>query len=192
MSRISQSLIAISLIGIAACGGGGGSSEPPANQAPTANAPQNFNAVEMTAVSLQGSGTDSDGSISSYAWSQTAGTPSVTLENASMATANFTAPDVDSDTELTFTLTVTDNDGDTGSDTVVVTITPDQPPQAVAPADFSVIETASATLDGSGSSDDINIASYLWEQTGGSPSVTLSNAESASASFTAPAVDVDT
>ncbi len=191
MPKYSHLIFALPLAGLIACGGGSGSSEPPANVSPTANAPQNFSAVEATSVNLQGSGTDSDGSITSYSWTQTSGS-SVTLENASAATASFTAPDVDADTDLTFTLTVTDDDGDTGSDTVVVTITPDQAPTTVAPDDFSAVEEQNVILDGSQSSDDVSIASYLWEQTSGDISVTLTNADTVSANFDAPTVTENT
>ncbi|WP_168204028.1 carboxypeptidase regulatory-like domain-containing protein [Aliikangiella coralliicola] len=191
MKKITNPLAAILLSGIIACGGGGGgggTTTPPANQAPNAAAPADFNAVEATTVTLDGSGSsDSDGSIATYAWTQTAGTPSVTLNNASMASASFTAPDVAANTQLTFQLTVTDDDGATNSDTVVVTITPDMPPQAVAPADFQAVEATTVSLNGTGSSDDVLITNYLWEQISGD-SVTLTNANMATASFTAPDV----
>jgi len=73
----------------------------------------------------------------------------------------------------------------------VVTVTPDQPPVASAPADFSVVENSVATLDGNASTDDVAIASYLWEQISGD-SVALSDANTASATFTAPEVAENT
>ena len=188
MKKITNLLALVLLSGIVACGGGGGGggTTPPANQSPNAVAPADFNAVETTAVTLDGSGSsDSDGTIATYAWTQTAGTPTVTLNNANMASASFTAPAVDANTQLTFQLTVTDDDGATNSDSVVVTITPDQPPQAVASADFQAVEATSVSLDGTGSSDDISISSYMWEQISGD-AVTLTNANTATASFTAP------
>ncbi len=129
--------ILILLVALTACGGGGSDTltsppQPPVNQAPTASAPIDFSAIELSNISLDGtSSSDSDGSIDSYAWSQTGGLPSVTLNGATTATATFTAPDVAADTPLTFSLTVTDDDGATASDSVVVTIRPDQPTQAV-------------------------------------------------------------
>ena len=190
MNQISKVLGVFILISTVACGGGGGGDpEPPANQPPNAQGPASFSAVESTTVTLNGSASsDSDGSIASYVWSQTAGTPDVTLNNANTATANFTAPDVSADTQLTFQLTVTDDDGATDSMTVVVTITVDQAPSAVAPNDFDAVGGSAVNLDGSGSSDDVGITSYLWEQTSGD-AVTITNASSAMASFTAPAFD---
>jgi hypothetical protein len=71
---------------------------------------------------LSGSGTDTDGSISSYSWTQTSG-ESVTITDSTSSSASFnitTATQV----ILTFQLTVTDNDGTTGSDTVNFTVNP--------------------------------------------------------------------
>ncbi|MCP4089900.1 MAG: hypothetical protein GY746_08910, partial [Gammaproteobacteria bacterium] len=190
MKKILSPLVVILLSSIVGCGGGGGGSQPTVNQAPTATAPVDFSNIEEIQVTLDGSSSqDTDGSIASYSWAQTAGTPSVTLTNASTAIATFTSPAVNSDTPLTFQLTVTDNQGLTATDSVVVTITPDQPPVAVAPDDFEAVETTTVSLDGTGSSDDLAIASYLWEQTGGT-SVSLNSATSATASFTAPDVAI--
>lgn len=93
------------------------------NAPPTANAGPDKNANGGTAVSLPGSGSDIDGTISSYAWSQVSGT-AVTLSGTTTATASFTAPAVTSTTNLTFRLMVADNNGATGSDQVVVTVIP--------------------------------------------------------------------
>jgi len=75
---------------ITACAGGGsddgGTTQPTvANKAPTANAGSDINIDEGSTVSLTGSGTDSDGTISSYSWSQTSGI-SVTIEKVIKAT----------------------------------------------------------------------------------------------------------
>ncbi|MBM0106778.1 hypothetical protein JM946_18755 [Steroidobacter sp. S1-65] len=92
------------------------------NQSPTANAGADRSIAEGSAVSLQGSGSDPDGTIASYQWTQTAG-PSVSLSGANTANASFTAPQVNANTALTFRLTVTDNQGATGSDEVTITVT---------------------------------------------------------------------
>ncbi|MBW1804149.1 MAG: hypothetical protein JRJ85_25875, partial [Deltaproteobacteria bacterium] len=58
---------------------------------------------------------------------------------------------------------------------IVNVIGSNQPPTADAGSDQSVVEGATVTLDGAGSSDtDDGIASYLWSQTAG-PSITLSD-----------------
>src|SRR5919109_3298124 len=163
-----------------------------ANQPPTANAGADFSVNEgTTGVQLQGSGQDADGTISSYQWEQvvSGSEPTVTINDANSATATFDAPSVSANTELTFKLTVTDNDGATAEDSVVVTINNvNQNPIADAGTDQTVNEGDSVSLDGSASSDaDGTIASYSWTQTAGT-AVTLSDASSATPSFTAPNV----
>ena len=54
--------------------------------------------------------------------------------------------------------------------------------------DQTVREGDTVILDGSNSSPRFWIRSYLWEQTGGSPTVVLADANTAKASFTAPNV----
>ncbi|MEI8602354.1 hypothetical protein P4S55_16655 [Shewanella sp. PP-Sp27a-2] len=56
-----------------------------------------------------------------YAWSQTVGTPTVTLINGNTNGASFVAPDVTADTTLTFEVDVTGG-GMPGTDTVNVTV----------------------------------------------------------------------
>ena len=110
-------------------GGGGGGSDsggeksptPPANVAPTANAGIDQTVDELTEVTLSGSGTDSDGSIASYSWTQTAGS-SVTLSSTDSANVSFTAPDINADETLTFKLTVTDDDGASNSDFIDIAL----------------------------------------------------------------------
>jgi len=83
------------------------------NFPPTANAGANQTVYGNTTVTLSGSGSDSDGAIVGYHWTQEGG-PAVTISNPNLATTTFTAPKVTSDTLLTFKLTVTDDLGATG------------------------------------------------------------------------------
>jgi len=93
------------------------------NLAPVANAGSDQRIVENTQVSLDGSSSnDSDGTIVSYSWVQTAGTPTVSITESTLAVASFTAPDITTNTPLTFELTVTDDDGAVNSSSVVTTI----------------------------------------------------------------------
>jgi LmbE family N-acetylglucosaminyl deacetylase len=159
------------------------------NQPPTANAGADKTVNEGTAVSLPGSGSDPDGTITSYAWTQTAG-PTVTLSGANTATASFTAPQVTASTVLTFRLTVTDNGGATGTDTVNVTVNDvpaaNQPPTANAGPDQTVSQGVLVQLNGTGSFDPEGLSlTYQWTQTAG-PAVVLSNAATATPSFTSP------
>lgn len=125
MFKSSAAIALLSLL-LVSCGGGGGDSDstptptPTPNISPTVLAGDDQTVNENTLVTLTGSGTDSDGSISSYSWSQTAGT-AVTITDADKSIMSFTAPETASSEVLTFTLTVTDNDGSTTSDTVDVT-----------------------------------------------------------------------
>jgi hypothetical protein len=103
------------------CGGGGGGGDGGnANIAPTANAGADQFVIPSSSVTLAGSGTDADGTVTSYRWTQTAGT-SVTLNSATSATAAFTAPATTG--SLSFSLTVTDDRGAvSAADTVVVDV----------------------------------------------------------------------
>ncbi|MBL4796681.1 MAG: DUF1566 domain-containing protein [Oleispira sp.] len=96
-------------------------SERVTNNPPTVTAGTNQSVVELTVVTLAAVSSDSDGSISSYAWSQSAGT-SVTLSNPAVASPTFTAPDVSGSEMLTFTVTATDNEGASNVDSVNVTV----------------------------------------------------------------------
>ena len=90
------------------------------NAVPIANAGLDRVVNEGDVVTLNGSASsDSDGSIAGYSWRQTSGT-SVALDNASIASPTFTAPNVSE--ALTFQLSVTDNVGATAIDTVVIVV----------------------------------------------------------------------
>lgn len=96
------------------------STTPAPNTPPTANAGPDQSVAEGGAVALTGGGTDTDGTIASYAWAQIRG-PAVTFANNTQSTS-FTAPQVTTATQLEFRLTVQDNGGATGSDTAIVTV----------------------------------------------------------------------
>jgi hypothetical protein len=153
---------------------------------PTAAAGPDKNANPGASVSLNGSGSsDSLGTITTYAWTQTSGSPTVTLSNAGKAVASFAAPSVSGGTTLTFRLTITDDRSFSHSDECKVTV--NGPPLAVAGADQVVNAGTAVALDGSASSDPGGaIASHQWVQTAGSPLVSLAGAGTATASFTAP------
>lgn len=91
---------------------------------PTADAGADQTVLENSAVTLKGTGTDVDGKIKSYEWTQVAG-PKVKLSGARTKTLKFTAPGVDVQTKLEFSLVVTDN-YDAPSEPDLVTVTVDQ------------------------------------------------------------------
>lgn len=164
----------------------------PANIPPSVNAGIDQTVESLTTVTLGGSGVDTDGSIASYLWTRLTG-PVVTITNANSATASFVAPSVTASTSLSFRLTVTDNQGASSSDTVVITVNPapNLPPTANAGVDQTVESLTTVTLSGSGVDSDGSIATYLWQRLTG-PVVTLTNANSATASFVAPSVAAPT
>ena len=127
-------------------------SEPapePANTPPTAA----IDAAQVTAaeagetVRLQGVGNDAETAAGSltFAWSQAGGTPSVSIVNASAATASFTAPDVTEQTSLTFRLTVTDEGGLSATAETTVTVSP-PPEPANTPPTFDEGDSAERSL----------------------------------------------
>ena len=120
------------------------------------------------------------------------GTPKVTLTNATTAKASFLAPEVTADTQLTFTVSVTDGTATLTKSVAVTVQNVDRAPVANAGADFESASRATATLIGSGTDADGDALSYHWEQTAGSATVTLTGADTASASFTAPDVNAPT
>jgi hypothetical protein len=168
-------------------------SGPPENQAPTANAGADQTANEGWTVSLSGSGSDADGFIVSFNWQQDSGT-GVVITDANMEFASFVTPMVDATEELIFRFVVTDDDGAIGSDTMKVTINDDptppanQPPTADAGANQSVDEGITVNLIGLGTDSDGTIVSYNWQQDSGT-SVSISDADTANASFIAPEVE---
>jgi len=167
------------------------------NNLPEADAGLNYSVNASTEAFLVGNGTDSDGTIKSYLWTQTVG-ESVTIKSADKATASFVAPDVTESITLTFQLIVVDNEGASATDEVSITIKPFDPqaiennkPVANAGDDKTIDSDTDVVLTGTGTDDDGSIASYLWEQLGG-PTVSLSNQSIAETRFVAPKVDQQT
>ena len=97
------------------------------NSLPTVNAGPDQDVHSGDRVTLSGSATDPDGTIISYAWTQTAG-PSVSLYGAASPTLEFTAPNVTKNTVLQFRFTATDDCGGSASDETVVTVSPASSP----------------------------------------------------------------
>lgn len=176
---------------LAGCGGGGGgdSQPPPApqNRAPTANAGADQAVTEGTSVTLDASAsTDTDGTIASYAWTQTDGA-AVTLSGGDTSMASFDTPLTDTQYELEFEVTVTDDDGATAIAATTVTVNPSQAPVADAGTDFDVTETESVALAGSGTDAEGPITAYAWTQLSG-PAVALADADTDAPAFDAPVV----
>lgn len=95
----------------------------PPNVPPTANAGGDQNVYGGDTVNLDGTGSsDSDGTITGWAWTQLSGT-TVSLTGATTSTPSFTAPTGVTET-LVFQLEVTDNDSATDTDTVSINVSP--------------------------------------------------------------------
>ncbi|AHM63155.1 peptidase domain-containing protein [Flammeovirgaceae bacterium 311] len=92
------------------------------NQAPTANAGPDINvALPQNTVTIEGSGSDPDGTISAYAWTRISG-PAVTLSNTN--SQSLVLSDL-LEGVYEFKLTVTDNSGATATDIMKLTVYPD-------------------------------------------------------------------
>ncbi|MDO8445550.1 MAG: PKD domain-containing protein [Deltaproteobacteria bacterium] len=134
------------------------------NYRPTANAGADQSVNGGTTVSFDGSGSsDRDGSIASYAWTQTGGT-NVSLTNSNTTTPSFTAPN-NTDT-LTFKLTVTDDKGATATDYVQVFVT--AVPAYSDPTDTTTtgVTITVPTIDTSGGSGNIQMYASVVIQDG--------------------------
>ncbi|MCW5913064.1 MAG: T9SS type A sorting domain-containing protein [Chitinophagaceae bacterium] len=153
------------------------------NQAPTANAGADQTITLPTnKVTLKGSGTDADGTISSYQWTKTAGPGSYTIVSPASATTEVTGL---TEGTYTFQLKVTDNKGATGTATVRVTVVAadNQAPTANAGGNKTIVFPESATtLTGSGSDADGTIEKYAWKQLTGP---TIAEIESSGSATTA-------
>ncbi len=177
----------------------------PENTPPTASidAAQVATAEAGETVELQGAGNDAETAVGSltFAWSQVGATPTVSIASATTATASFTAPDVTEATELTFRLTVTDEGGlsATAETTIAISPSPESantPPTASIDAAQVTSAEAGETVELQGTGGDAETAAgsltFAWSQVGGTPTVSIAGATTATASFTAPDVTAET
>ena len=159
-----------------------------ANNGPSANAGPDREVDENVQLTLTCSGSDPDGDTLMYTWTQTSG-PAVEITNPNNPVLTFVSPSVVKTTVLEFNCTVTDgtlSSSDSVSVTVLNTLTLDI--VADAGDDRIVDENRTISLDGSGSHDPENQPlTYTWTQLSGE-SVSLSNVNSITPSFTSPTV----
>jgi uncharacterized protein (TIGR03382 family) len=146
-------------------------------------------------VTLNGAGsTDADGETLTYTWTQRGG-PAVTLSDDTAASPTFTPPEVTADTQFSFELVVNDGIENSAPQTIAVTVTNvDRAPTADAGPDAEVNARDTVTLQGSGSDPDGDAVTYAWTvaQAPQGTTITLSDATSATPSFTAPDVRTTT
>jgi ribosomal protein L14 len=144
----------------------------PANQLPVARAGNDITiSLPVNQVQLDGSASfDPDGTIATFTWTKVSGPADATIETPAAALTRINR--LTQGTYI-FRLTVTDNSGANASDDVVITVLPaprvNQPPRAVAGADFTLsLPASNASLDGSASSDpDGQIVVHRWRQVSG-------------------------
>jgi len=185
---------------------------PPApNQPPVANAGSNIAITLPTDyTTLNGSASsDADGTISTYAWTQTSGPATATIANAGAASTALSNLVLGS---YVFTLQVTDNAGGSASSAVTVVVNPpavapppvapppvapppvappppppavNQPPVAYAGSNTDItLPVSTATLNGTASFDaDGTIASYAWSKVSGPSTYTIDNPAAATATL---------
>ena len=154
------------------------------------NAPRvDFSSIPTTAfaggtIILSATVTDSDNDPLTYTWSQTDGVMG-TFNDTTIANPIFTASDTTGQVRLQ--LVVDDLRGGMVSDDLTITVEPDLRPTANAGDDQNVQVGMTVTLDGTGSSDlGGDDLTYRWTQSGGTPTVTLINPNTADPTFTAP------
>ncbi len=154
-----------------------------ANGLPTASAgPDQTIQFPVSSVQLNGSGTDADGSIASYAWTQISGPSagSITAPSQPTTTVNGLGQGT-----YTFRLTVTDNGGAVATDDIVITVNANGVPSAAAGADQAIqLPVSSVQLNGSGTDGDGSIASYTWTKVSGPAAGSITSPSQAATTVT--------
>lgn len=144
--------------------------QPENNKPPQADAgPDKELTLPVDSTTLDGSKSTDDQKIASYFWEKTQGPDGVKIENSNSSVATVTGLQVGT---YAFTLTVKDerNLQSQSSVNVIVREEINKPPVAKITGNVVItLPTSTAELDGSKSSDDKGIVSYLWVRDEGSP-----------------------
>ena len=162
------------------------------NHAPVADAGGDQSVKEGSPVTLSGGlSFDPDGDPLTFRWTQISGTP-VVLSGADTESPTFTAPELPGGTGsvaiLTFALTVSDGALPNTAEARVTVEQVNHAPKADDGQPQTVLVGALVTLDATASFDpDGDPLTYLWTQIG-EPVVVLSNPNTATPTFVAPAV----
>ncbi|XP_028342215.1 dyslexia-associated protein KIAA0319-like protein homolog isoform X3 [Physeter macrocephalus] len=170
---------------------------------PVANAgPNQVITLPQNSITLFGNQSTDDHGITSYEWSLSPNSKGKVMEMQKwiliisahfpvLAYLGVRTPTLQlsamQEGDYTYQLTVTDTIGQQATAQVTVIVQPEnnKPPQADAGPDKELtLPMDSTTLDGSKSSDDQKIISYLWEKTQGPDGVQLENANSSVATVT--------
>ncbi|XP_077006462.1 dyslexia-associated protein KIAA0319-like protein homolog isoform X2 [Tamandua tetradactyla] len=154
---------------------------------PVANAgPNQVITLPQNSITLFGNQSTDDHGITSYEWSLSPSSKGKVVEMQGVRTPILQLSAMQ-EGDYTYQLTVTDTTGqqDTAQVTVIVEPENNKPPQADAGPDKELtLPVDSTTLDGSKSSDDQKIISYLWEKTQGPDGVQLESANGSIATVT--------
>jgi poly(3-hydroxybutyrate) depolymerase len=157
----------------------GTTSKPsPINQAPLANAGgDQTKTLPTNTAALNGSGSDADGNITSYAWSKVSGpnTPVLTHPTSASATVSSLV-----EGSYVFRLTVTDNKGVRATDDIKITVnastTTNKAPIANAGSNIvKWLPIKSAQIIGKASDPDGTIKAYSWSQVSGPNHAKITN-----------------
>lgn len=154
---------------------------------PVANAgPNQVITLPQNSITLFGNQSTDDHGITSYEWSLSPSSKGKVVEMQGVRTPTLQLSAMQ-EGDYTYQLTVTDTIGQQATAQVTVIVQPEnnKPPQADAGPDKELtLPVDSTTLDGSKSTDDQRIISYLWEKTQGPDGVQLENVNSSVATVT--------
>lgn len=153
------------------------------NQPPVANAgPNQTITLPTSSTTVNGSGTD-DNAVTGYSWSQQQGPNTAVIQSPTSASTVISGLIQGS---YAFRLTVNDASGLTGFDDMIIFVNPgNSAPIANAGANQTLTQPiSSTTVNGSASTDDQGITSYLWTQVGGPITATITSPSSVSTSIT--------
>ncbi|KAM4044544.1 dyslexia-associated protein KIAA0319-like protein homolog isoform 1-T2 [Anomaloglossus baeobatrachus] len=142
--------------------------------------------LPRNAIVLYGNLSTDDHGIVSYEWSLSPNSKGKVIEMQGVRTSTLQLSALQ-EGDYTFQLTVTDSAGQQSTCEVTVIVQPEnnKPPQADAGPDKELtLPVDSTTLDGSRSTDDQKIVTYLWAKTRGPVGVKIENANSSIATVT--------
>jgi hypothetical protein len=164
-----------------------GSTSTPAKPTPVANAGSAQTiTLPANSVTLTGTGTETGGTIKTYAWSQVSGPATSTI--ATPAQAKTTVTGLTTAGTFVFQLKVTDSLGTTATAQTNVTVNAAAPaPTPVANAGSAqtiTLPTSSVTLTGTGTETGGTIKSYAWSQVSGPATSTIATPVQAQTSVT--------